>query len=154
MLISVSFDVTPKDATVVDSWVGKYEGTVSWFSPGSYASRPPLEGAGNDILPNIKCAGDWVRMGVKEHGAKGLCQGNAFCQLHFNLKNSRSKLFLYSLERAFVTGLEAANSLLKVTTNNSSIHEVIPVRKDEEQFELGVNINKEVMKVLPRFWVR
>jgi uncharacterized protein with NAD-binding domain and iron-sulfur cluster len=120
------------DAKVVDSWVGKYAGTVSWFSPGSYASRPPLEGAGNDILPNIKCAGDWVRMGEREHGAKGLCQ-----------------------ERAYVSGIEAANSLLKNTcTDADDMKEVLPVREDEEQFKLGVAVNKQVMKILPRFWVR
>lgn len=124
------------DANVVDSWVGKYPGTVSWFSPGSYTSRPPLEGAGNAILPNVKCAGDWVRMGEREHGAKGLCQ-----------------------ERAYVSGMEAANSLMKSTaTKKSSVafsdHVVLPVREDEEQFKLGVSVNNQVMKFLPRFWVR
>ena len=58
--------------------MGKYAGTVSWFSPGSYALRPPLEGAGNDVLPGVKCAGDWVRMFDEEHGAKGLCQERAY----------------------------------------------------------------------------
>merc|ERR1712038_2080996 len=104
------------DADVVDAWVGRYPGTVSCFSPGSYGSRPPLEGAGNDVLPNVKCAGDWVRMGEREHGAKGLCQ-----------------------ERAYVSGMEAANSLMKSTAaKKSSIafvdHDVLPVRDDEEQF--------------------
>ena len=120
-----------KDAKVVDSWVGKYAGTVSWFSPGSFSSRPPLEGAGNDVLPNIKCAGDFVTMGEREHGAKGLCQ-----------------------ERAYVSGIEAANSLLKTTAGVSHVKEVLPVREDEEQFKLGVAVNNQVMKVFPRFWVR
>ena len=31
-------------AKVVDSWVGKFPGAVSWFSPGSYTARPPLHG--------------------------------------------------------------------------------------------------------------
>lgn len=126
------------DAKVVDSWVGKYPGTVSWFSPGSYTKRPPLEGAGNSVLPNVKCAGDWVRMGEKEHGSKGLCQ-----------------------ERAYVTGMEAANSLLESTTEKGTggraefvKHEVLPVREDEAQFKLGVEVNRKVMQVLPRFWVR
>jgi uncharacterized protein with NAD-binding domain and iron-sulfur cluster len=118
------------DAKVVDSWVGKYPGTVSWFSPGSFTKRPPLEGAGK-ILPTIKCAGDWVRMGEREHGAKGLCQ-----------------------ERAFVSGLEAANSLLKETAKGYKAATVIPVREDEEQFKAGIALNQQVMKVLPRFWVR
>ncbi len=120
------------DANVVDSWVGRYPGTVSWFSPGSYGSRPPLEGAGNKILPNLKCAGDWVRMGEREHGAKGLCQ-----------------------ERAYVSGIEAANSLMdSIGMNELPKHNVIPVRDDEPQFKLGVEINNKIMNVLPRFWVR
>ena len=120
------------DANVVDSWVGKYPGTVSWFSPGSYGSRPPLEGAGKNVLPNVKCAGDWVRMGEREHGAKGLCQ-----------------------ERAYVSGIEAANSLMEsIDMKDFTKHPVLQVREDEAQFKLGVEINNQVMKVLPRFWVR
>jgi uncharacterized protein with NAD-binding domain and iron-sulfur cluster len=123
------------NACVVDSWVGKYPGAVSWFSPGSYTLRPPLEGAGNDVLPNVKCAGDWVRMGEREHGAKGLCQ-----------------------ERAYVSGIEAASSLLNdVAPEKSrvpSTKKVLPVREDEIQFKLGAQINKKVMQFLPRFWVR
>ena len=121
------------DAKVVYSWVGKYAGTVSWFSPGSYSSRPPLEGAGNAVLPNLKCAGDWVRMGEREHGAKGLCQ-----------------------ERAYVSGIEAANSLLKSTETaiSTDYHQVLAVREDEMQFKLGVEVNIKIMSVLPRFWVR
>jgi uncharacterized protein with NAD-binding domain and iron-sulfur cluster len=61
-----------RNAKVVDSWVGKFPGAVSFFSPGSFDRRPPLQGAPE--VPSIKCAGDWVRMGDLEHGAKGLCQ--------------------------------------------------------------------------------
>jgi uncharacterized protein with NAD-binding domain and iron-sulfur cluster len=68
-------------ARVVDSEVRRYPGSVSLFSPGSFRQRPPLETS----VASIVCAGDWVRMGDKEHGAKGLCQ-----------------------ERAYVCGLEAA----------------------------------------------
>ena len=120
------------DAKLMDSWVGKYPGVVSWFSPGSYTKRPPLEGAGNAVLPNIKCAGDWVRMGEREHGAKGLCQ-----------------------ERAYVSGFEAANSLMRSTMSDSfKEHNVLPVRDDEVQFKLGVEANRKVMQFLPRFWIR
>ena len=120
------------DAKVVDSWVGKYPGVVSWFSPGSYNKRPPLEGAGN-ALPNVKCAGDWVRMGEREHGAKGLCQ-----------------------ERAYVSGFEAANSLLSSTTDAFVATQVLPVREDEAQFKAAVELNRKVMGsgLLPRFWTR
>ena len=120
------------DAKVVDSWVGRYPGTVSWFCPGSYQRRPPLEGAGNGVLPNIKFAGDIVRMGEREHGAKGLCQ-----------------------ERAFVSGIEAANSLLSSTYGKDfKKQHVLPVRDDEAQFKLGVEVNNRIMKFVPRFWVR
>jgi len=120
------------DANVVDSWVGKYPGTVSWFSPGSYNSRPPLEGAGSRVLPNVKCAGDWVRMGNLEHGAKGLCQ-----------------------ERAFVSGLQAGNALMRDAVDEPTKNaQVLQVREDEVQFTAGIAVNKQVMKFLPRFWVR
>jgi len=120
------------DAKLVDSWVGKYPGVVSWFSPGSFDKRPPLEGAGKDALPNIKCAGDWVRMGEREHGAKGLCQ-----------------------ERAYVSGFEAANSLMKSTCEEKfEAHEVLPVREDEAQFKMGMELNRKVMQYVPRFWTR
>mmetsp|Transcript_18044 Transcript_18044/g.26927 ORF Transcript_18044/g.26927 Transcript_18044/m.26927 type:complete len:615 (+) Transcript_18044:54-1898(+) len=120
------------DAKLVDSWVGKYPGVVSWFSPGSFDKRPPLEGAGKDALPNIKCAGDWVRMGEREHGAKGLCQ-----------------------ERAYVSGFEAANSLMKSTCEEKfEAHAVLPVREDEAQFKMGMELNRKVMQYVPRFWTR
>lgn len=115
-----------RNVQVVDSWVGKYAGTVSWFSPGSFTKRPKLQ-----VLPTLKCAGDWVRLGDREHGAKGLCQ-----------------------ERAFVSGIEAANALLEDTTGHSKKHSVLPVREDEMQFRTGVALNNIVMKYLPRFWVR
>ena len=63
-------------AEVKDSWVGKFPGSVSFFSPGSFTRRPPLQGDPN--VPQIKFAGDWVRMGDMEHGAKGLCQERAY----------------------------------------------------------------------------
>lgn len=116
------------DAKVIDSWVGRYANTVSWFSPGSFDRRPPLE---VDDVSNIKFAGDIVRMGEREHGAKGLCQ-----------------------ERAYVSGIEAANALMKSCDANSKEGVVLPVRDDEEQFKLGVQLNKKVMQFLPRFWVR
>ena len=69
-------------------------------------------------------------MGEREHGAKGLCQ-----------------------ERAFVSGLEAANSLLRQGGEGQQ-HDVLPVREDEPQFKAGVALNQQVMSFLPRFWVR
>jgi len=124
-----------RGATVVDSYVKKYAKAVSWFSPGSFTSRPTTE----TPLTNLVCAGDWVRLGDREHGAKGLCQ-----------------------ERAFVTGLEAANSLARrgvLGTQHRDEHEVIPVRDDEPQVKAGRALNKALAQVANPFglaspWVR
>jgi hypothetical protein len=78
-------------------------------------------------------------MGEYETGAKGLCQ-----------------------ERAYVCGIEAANSLarsgvLSQTMNENSenkikriekISNVIPIRDDEIQFTLAKNINKRFIDLL------
>ena len=113
-----------RGAVVVDQEVRRYPRSVSLFSPGSFGQRPPLETS----LAPVVCAGDWVRMGEREHGAKGLCQ-----------------------ERAYVSGLEAANSLLRrgiVNGSNASSgqqHPVLSIRADEPQVVLGRALNKLVM---------
>ena len=119
----------------VDFEVRRYPGAVSWFSPGSYPKRPPLETS----IHNIVCAGDWVRMGEREHGAKGLCK-----------------------ERAYVCGLEAGNSLLRrglVAGGAGAGHPVIPIRADEAQVVLGRALNKQFMDAVSPFglaspWIR
>ena len=113
-----------RHAQVVDQEVRRYPASVSLFSPGSFQQRPPLETS----LASVVCAGDWVRMGEREHGAKGLCQ-----------------------ERAYVCGLEVANSLLRrgvVRGTDSGEHRVIPIRPDEPQVVLGRALNKLVMNPL------
>lgn len=112
-----------RTTTVLESEVRRYPGSVSLFAPGSFSKRPPLDTA----LPSIVCAGDWVRMGSREHGAKGLCQ-----------------------ERAYVCGLEAANSLIRrkvVTTSTSPAreHPVLPIRADEPQVLIGRALNALLM---------
>jgi uncharacterized protein with NAD-binding domain and iron-sulfur cluster len=69
------------EANVVDSAVLRARGAVTKFAPGSYKHRPEQATS----IPNLFLAGDWVR-GTPEGGARGLSQ-----------------------ERAFVTGLTAAN---------------------------------------------
>jgi uncharacterized protein with NAD-binding domain and iron-sulfur cluster len=115
------------EAVVLDQEVRRYPGSVSLFSPGSFSKRPPLETS----LAAVVCAGDWVRMGDREHGAKGLCQ-----------------------ERAYVCGLEAGNSLLRrgivrgEGVPRTKQHPVIPIRSDEPQVLLGRALNKLVMDPL------
>lgn len=79
--------------------------------------------------------GDWVRMGDREHGAKGLCQ-----------------------ERAYVSGLEAANALsrsgaLSRTEDGAEKRrekqaKVIPIRDDEIQYTVAKDVNKRVIDFL------
>jgi len=122
-----------RSAQVVDQEVRRYRGSVSWFSPGSFSKRPPLETS----LASVVCAGDWVRMGEQEHGAKGLCQ-----------------------ERAYVCGLEAGNSLLRrgivrgFGLPGNRLHPVIPIRSDEPQVLLGRALNKLVMDPLEACGIR
>lgn len=128
-----------KEAMAVDRWVGKFAGAVSWFAPGSFVKRPKLDGAGKDRIPNVKCAGDWVRLGKREHGAKGLCQ-----------------------ERAFVSGIEAANALLddvaagggkQGSVIGAARHSVLGIRPDEPQVVAGMEAARRLPKPL-RYWIR
>jgi len=123
-------DLLPKavpefaQAKVVDSHVQTFPGAVSWFSPGSFTKRPPLQTS----IKNLVCAGDWVRLGERETKAKGLCQ-----------------------ERAFISGLEAANALARsgvLGDEHTRQHEVLEIRDDEPQVVAGRQLNKLVGDVL------
>jgi uncharacterized protein with NAD-binding domain and iron-sulfur cluster len=120
-------------ASVLDAEVRRYPGSVSLFGPGSFHQRPPLETA----VDSIVCAGDWVRMGQREHGAKGLCQ-----------------------ERAYVSGLEAANSLIRrhivsgSTATGPRTHAVLPIRADEPQVQLSRSVNAALMQPLDALGLR
>lgn len=123
-------DLLPKavpefaQVTVVDSHVQRFPGAVSWFSPGSFSKRPPLQ----TNIENLVCAGDWVRMGERETKAKGLCQ-----------------------ERAFISGLEAANALARsgvLGDEHTRQHEVLEIRDDEPQVIAGRQLNKLVSDAL------
>jgi len=120
------------DAVAVDTWIGRFPGGVSWFAPGTYHKRPPLQ----TPVANLNCAGDWVRLppAIEDQSAKGLCQ-----------------------ERAYASGLHAANELLtscNLSSGAATRHKVLPVREDEAQFRAAIQVNQQVMKFLPRFWVR
>jgi len=122
------------NAGVADSCVARYAKAVSWFSPGSFAKRPPLATS----VRNVVCAGDWVRMGEREHGSKGLCQ-----------------------ERALVSGYQASNELAARGVLGAQGREmpVLPVRDDEPAYVAGARINGVVQGALDRvglgsFWVR
>ena len=123
-----------KGAKILDSYVFRAPGAVSWLSPGSFSSRPPLVVPG--FNQTLMCAGDWVRMGERETRAKGLCQ-----------------------ERAFICGLEAGNALLEKFGEHGKKHAVLPIREDEPQVVLGRAANKRIQGLLrplglDSFWVR
>ena len=96
---------------------------------------PPASAAGNLTGAGGVCRR--LRMGSREFGAKGLCQ-----------------------ERAYVCGLEAANSLLRRgimqggAAARNRRHPVIPIRADEPQVLLGRALNKLVMDPLEGFGIR
>ncbi len=151
-----------RDAKVVDYDIKAHPEAVSWFSPGSYDCRPRTRVEG---ISNLYCAGDWVVMQdpVKEqqgsnnnnkddddddedwnrgeHGAKGLCQ-----------------------ERAYVSGLVAANRILLQFTDRlplfRKLPKILPIRMDEPQVTLGRKLNKQVAGFVKRVfgldapWIR
>jgi len=88
-------------ARVLDSAVLRFRSAVTHFAPGSYAHRPEQ----TTSLPGVFIAGDYVK-GLR-HGANGLSQ-----------------------ERAYVTGLAAANLVIDRLRVGRRV-EVLDVEADE-----------------------
>lgn len=107
-----------RSASVVDSAVLRFPKAVTHFSPGSYQNRPEQ----STSLANVFMAGDWVK-GV-DHGANGLCQ-----------------------ERAFVTGLTAAN-LVCSHLGQGMPAVVRPVQPDEPHIQFGRDLNRRVKEAI------
>ena len=103
-------------AKIVDGAVLRFFGAVTHFSPGSFASRPLQDTS----FHNLFLAGDWVR-GVN-HGANGLSQ-----------------------ERAYVTGLIAANKVIE-RLNKGSLAKILDVEPDEPHIAGLKTINREIKK--------
>ncbi|GIL93345.1 hypothetical protein Vretifemale_20752 [Volvox reticuliferus] len=91
-----------KGAKVTDSIVLRFPKAVTHFSPGSYQHRPFQA----TTIPNVFMAGDWVK-GVP-HGANGLSQ-----------------------ERAYVTGLSAANLVISRLDRGGQPAQILDVEPDE-----------------------
>ncbi len=91
----------------MDSKVLRFSKAVTHFSPGSYPSRPTQVTS----ISNLFIAGDWVK-GLK-HGANGLSQ-----------------------ERAYITGLTAANYIIaKLGIGRPA--SILDVTPDEPHVALG-----------------
>mmetsp|Transcript_5610 Transcript_5610/g.10616 ORF Transcript_5610/g.10616 Transcript_5610/m.10616 type:complete len:83 (+) Transcript_5610:1275-1523(+) len=80
---------------------------------------------GDPSVPTVKFAGDIVKMGEREHAAKGLCQ-----------------------ERAYVSGLQAADLLVEGAGGSGK--GVLQCRDDEAQFKAGAGVIGRMRKALRR----
>lgn len=111
-----------KDAKIVDTAVVKFPNAVTHFSPGSLRSRPDQ----TTSFENIIIAGDYVKN--VPHGANGLSQ-----------------------ERAWVTGLRAANLILGKAfgMSDESQAEIVPSYQDEPYIALLKDLNKAVSNLNP-----
>lgn len=103
---------------VVDSYVKRYAGAVNLFAPNTFDLRPRIN---EPAVKNLKMAGDWTWMEDLEPRSKGLCQ-----------------------ERAFVSGMEAANAMTAQLNRQQNNLAVLAVRDDEIQVELGRAVTKAV----------
>jgi len=109
-------------AEVVDTWVQRFPAAVTHFAPGTAEARPPVV---IPEIPNLVVAGDHVR-GL-DHGSAGLCQ-----------------------ERAYVSGLAAANQILKVN-GDGPLHPILDVEADEPQFAALQDAAKTAEKIADSF---
>ena len=101
-------------AQVVDSRVIRASRAVTKFSPGSYKNMPTQETS----IPNVVMSGDWVK--DVPHGANGLSQ-----------------------ERAYVTGLRAANMVIQKLGVGRPC-EILDVEEDEEHIKLAKELNRNL----------
>lgn len=90
-------------AKIVDTSVLRFKEAVTLFGPGTHQHMPST----STSLSNVFMAGDWLRQGPGSHGARGLSQ-----------------------EKAYVTGLQAANAAASCLGMNWRIP-ILDVEKDE-----------------------
>lgn len=105
-------------ANIVDSAVIRCPRAVTHFAPGSYSHRPYQRTS----FPNVFIAGDYVK-GL-DHGANGLSQ-----------------------ERAYVTGLAAANMVIEHLGAGEKAA-ILPVEPDEVHISAAKQANKQIMGAL------
>uniref|UniRef100_A0A7S1YJU9 Amine oxidase domain-containing protein n=1 Tax=Grammatophora oceanica TaxID=210454 RepID=A0A7S1YJU9_9STRA len=107
-------DYDSKMAKVVDAAVVRLPEAVNWYAPGSYHSMP--QSAKSSSLDNVYFAGDIVST---EHGS-------------------------WSQEKAFVTGKEAANSILGRPLQDG----ILPVPADEPHVAFGKTLVSTAKQIL------
>ncbi|KAH7298217.1 hypothetical protein KP509_25G032300 [Ceratopteris richardii] len=110
-------------ANVLDSSVLCFKGAVTCFGPGSHQHMPST----TTSFSNVFMAGDWLKQGPGSHGAKGLSQ-----------------------EKAYVTGLQAANSALKYM-GVPMMAKIIDAEEDELQFTVAKSLERQ-SRLLMQTW--
>ena len=113
-----------ESAEIIDSAVLRFPKAVSHFSPGRHKNRPYQRTS----IPNLMIAGDYVK-GLN-HGANGLSQ-----------------------ERAWVTGLSAANLVIEQLGEGSRTN-ILPVEAEETHITAAKEANKQVQGVLRTLGLR
>lgn len=113
-----------ESAEIIDSAVLKFPRAVTHFSPGSHKNRPYQRTS----IPNLMIAGDYVK-GL-DHGANGLSQ-----------------------ERAWVTGLSAANLVIEQLGQGTKAN-ILPVEQEETHITVAKEANKQVQGALRTFGLR
>eukprot|EP00897_Mesotaenium_endlicherianum_P009470 jgi/Mesen1/8551/ME000484S07933 len=112
---------------VVDASVLRYKGAVTLFGPGSHQHMPTCDTS----FRNVFMAGDWLRQGPGAHGARGLSQ-----------------------EKAYVTGLQAANRVIELLQPGGSKAAILPVEADELHFASAKSAARELRRSAAGLGVR
>jgi uncharacterized protein with NAD-binding domain and iron-sulfur cluster len=120
-------------AKVIDSSVIRLPRAVTHFSPGSYANMLPVttptaSRSRHRRIANLFMSGDWI---ITRHGS-------------------------WSQEKAYVTGLEAANQVIDRFRRGTAAS-ILPVEPDEPHIQLARTVNRSIREastsLLPQFWL-
>ncbi|KAI5076277.1 hypothetical protein GOP47_0008342 [Adiantum capillus-veneris] len=110
-------------AKVLDSSVLRFKGAVTCFGPGSHRHMPST----CTSLANVFMAGDWLKQGPGSHGAKGLSQ-----------------------EKAYVTGLQAANAAISYLGLPFKTT-IVDVEEDEPHVAAAKSVARQSRRAVQRF---
>lgn len=116
-----------EDAKIIDRSVLRFRGAVTLFGTGTHQHMPSTETS----VRNVFMAGDWLKQGPGSHGARGLSQ-----------------------EKAYVTGLEAANSVSDYLKLLSPRARVVAVEVDEPHIGFAKSLARETREVLRKSGLR
>lgn len=119
----IKCDAKFASAKFVDSSVLRFKGAVTCFGPGTHQYMPST----STRLSNVFMAGDWLSQGPGSHGAKGLSQ-----------------------EKAYVTGLQAANAAASYLGVPSPTR-ILDVEDNEPHIAAAKSVTKQYRQLLHTF---